>query len=109
MFEEVCDAGFSPRFVGGTGFVPKHMGDHRCAPVGDHDHLQPIGQREVVGIVQAGRPCRRRQAYRHCNHAAGESAQSTHIGDCEHTRCSFKERHQGIDWRERAWTQPTTS
>ena len=49
MFQEMGNARLAARLIGGADLVP-HMGDHRDAVIGDHHHLQAIGQAEVVGL-----------------------------------------------------------
>ena len=50
MFEEMRDAGFALRLVGGPDLVPHHLRDNRRAAVGDDDHLHAVGKRCVGHI-----------------------------------------------------------
>ena len=54
VFEEMREAGFARRLVGGADLVPDHVGDDRRAVVGNDDQLEPVRQREV-GDLGAGR------------------------------------------------------
>jgi hypothetical protein len=42
MLEEMRDAGFTRRLVGGADAIPDHMGDDRRAAVGNHDDFHPV-------------------------------------------------------------------
>ena len=46
MFQEMGNARLAARLIGGADLVPQHVGDHRDAVIGDHHHLQAIGQAE---------------------------------------------------------------
>ena len=48
VFEEMRDAGFARRLVGGADPVPDHVGDDRRAAVGDDHDLQAVGEREMA-------------------------------------------------------------
>ena len=50
MFEEMRDAGFALRLVGGSDLVPHHLRDHRRAPVGDDDDLHAVRKRRMSDI-----------------------------------------------------------
>jgi hypothetical protein len=60
MFEEMGEARFAGRFVGGANPVPDHVGDDGRAVVGDDDDFEPVSEREM-GDVGPGRRRGRRQ------------------------------------------------
>ena len=73
MFEEVGEAGFAGRLVGGADLVPDHLGDDRRAAIRDHDDLQAVGKDEPGGTLRCHRGlgagaacgrCQRRRAAR---------------------------------------------
>ena len=54
MFEEMREAGFARRLVGGADFVPDHVGDDRRAMIGDHDDFKPVRQGEIGNVRPGG-------------------------------------------------------
>ncbi len=86
MLEEMRDARFARRLIGRAGLVPHHVQHDRRAPVGDHDHLQAVGQGEGFGIVDtlAGLDLRR----------FGESGAG---GNCERARDGGGEQGGGAN------------
>jgi hypothetical protein len=76
MLEEVGDAGFARRFVGGTDLIPDHMGDHR-RPAIRHDHdLQAVGKGEMadLGRVGLGRTGARQESDGRCKGCASDDS-----------------------------------
>src|SRR6516225_3271227 len=59
VFKQVRQSRLDGRFIGGSDFVPDHMGDHRRAMVGNDDQLQSVAQHEV-GDRRAARLSRAR-------------------------------------------------
>ena len=55
MFEEVRQARFARRLVGGADLVPDHLRDDGRAVIGDHEHLQPIVEGEAGGTLRRDR------------------------------------------------------
>jgi hypothetical protein len=59
MLEEMRQARFSRRLVGGADLVPDHVGDNRRAVIGNDDQLQSVREREVgdlgAGLLSAER------------------------------------------------------
>ena len=47
MFEEMRQAGFARRLVGGADLVPDHVGDDRRAMIGDHDDFKAVVELEI--------------------------------------------------------------
>ena len=68
VLEEMRDAGFARRLVGGADLVPEHVGDDRRAAVGDDHDLEAVGEREVgdvwVSVCRRARPLRARRRNR---------------------------------------------
>ena len=46
VLKEVGYTRFAGRFVGRSDLVPKHVGDHRCAAIGNDNHFQTVIERE---------------------------------------------------------------
>ena len=54
VFEEMREAGFARRLVGGADPIPDHVGDDRRAVVGDDHDFEAVGEREMRDIGAAG-------------------------------------------------------
>ena len=55
VLEEVRQARLADRAVGRADPVPEPVRHHRCPPVRDHDHLEPVVEREAFRVEQGGR------------------------------------------------------
>ena len=58
MFEEMRQAGFARRLVGGADLVPDHVGDDRRAMIGDHHDFKTVAS---VKSVTSARACAARR------------------------------------------------
>src|SRR3984885_5342668 len=54
VFEKMCEAGFTPGFVGGADLVPDHVRDHRRAMIGHDDNFKAVRQGEVGNVRPGG-------------------------------------------------------
>ena len=50
VLEEMGDTRLARLLVGGADLVPDHVGDNRCAVIGDHHHLKAVVQREALDV-----------------------------------------------------------
>ena len=81
-------AGMAERLIGAADLVDNDLGDDRCAPRRQNDDLQPVGEREGLGVALAyGEKLRERRAGRSKSRAREEAGeQGAAAGERERTQ-----------------------